>query len=128
MKRSSIFILSILFLTFSSTAQIPNSDFEYWEPDSIYEKPVGWTTNNGEFPTFGVTKDTNSYSGNYAIRVASGNKNIHASKTNFAIKHHLPSTNGYLKKELDLQQPAGIYLITVCSNNDCITQKLMIAQ
>ena len=43
-------------------------------------------------------------------------------------QHHLISTNGFLKKELDLQQPAGIYLITVCSKNDCITQKLMIAQ
>lgn len=47
---------------------------------------------------------------------------------NILEQHHLPSTNGYLKKELDLDQPAGIYLITVCSKNDCITQKLMIVQ
>ena len=75
MKLSSIFILPILFLTFRGTAQIPNSDFEIWEPDVIYEKPVGWTTNNGEFGGTGVTQDTNAYSGNYAIRLSSGTKN-----------------------------------------------------
>lgn len=47
---------------------------------------------------------------------------------NMLEQYHLQSTNGYLKKELDLQQPAGIYLISVCSKNDCITQKLIIAQ
>ena len=47
---------------------------------------------------------------------------------NMLEQHHLISTNGFLKRELDLDQPAGIYLITVCSKNDCITQKLMIAQ
>ncbi len=47
---------------------------------------------------------------------------------NILEQHHLLSTNGFLKKELDLDQPAGIYLITVCSKNDCITQKLMISQ
>ncbi|MBP9883621.1 MAG: T9SS type A sorting domain-containing protein [Chitinophagales bacterium] len=97
MKLSSIFILPILFLTFRGTAQIPNSDFEFWEPDSIFERPVGWTTNNGEFLSFGVTKDTNSYSGNYAIRVASGNKNIHAAQTNFAIDFHPKILNAYVK-------------------------------
>ncbi len=55
-----IFYLSLSF------AQIPNNDFELWEPDTIYEKPVGWTTNNGEFGGTGVTQDTNAYSGNYA--------------------------------------------------------------
>lgn len=97
MKLSSFFILPILFLPFSGIAQIPNSDFEFWEPDSIFERPVGWTTNNGEFLSFGVTKDTNSYSGNYAIRIASGNKNIHAAQTNFTIDFHPKILNAYVK-------------------------------
>lgn len=67
MKHSLIITSFLLFSYFSITAQIPNSDFEIWEPDIIYEKPLGWTTNNGKFGGTGVTQDTSAYTGNYAI-------------------------------------------------------------
>jgi hypothetical protein len=54
---------------------IPNGDFEAWTYDTI-EEPVGWYTSNRYYfsnPVLPVTKTTDSYSGNYAIRIENVN-------------------------------------------------------
>lgn len=99
MKRSSLLTFFVLILAFSITAQIPNSDFELWEPDNIYEKPVGWTTNNGEYLGTSVKQDTTAYSGNYAIRLFSGNKNTIWAQANFVINFHPQLLNAYVKTD-----------------------------
>lgn len=59
-------------LYFTHTAlTIPNGDFETWI-DHIDEEPNDWYTTNKLYfsnPTLPVTKTTDSYSGNYAIRI-----------------------------------------------------------
>jgi hypothetical protein len=71
MIGSTLTIDSISFL--NSTQPFPNGSFEEWTP-IIIEEPDNWTTLNiinSGVQKHSVTKTTDSYEGNYAIRVES---------------------------------------------------------
>lgn len=70
-------LLSTLFLFYSSTfifAQgVPNGNFEMWNKIQLFEQPDGYLTTNQQsfflLQTFNVTKSTDAYSGDYAIKL-----------------------------------------------------------
>ncbi|MFK5856027.1 MAG: T9SS type A sorting domain-containing protein [Bacteroidota bacterium] len=64
-------LMGISLLTFGQT--LPNSDFQSWVTEGIYENPVSWSTSNnpilsllGAIP---VSKSTDSYTGDYSARL-----------------------------------------------------------
>jgi hypothetical protein len=74
MKKSLfLFLLLFGFSTLSFAQVIPNSSFELWSVDTIYEEPdTFFTTNQVSSMITGtpnVTKSTSSHSGNYAVRL-----------------------------------------------------------
>lgn len=73
MKYLYSFLL-LLFITHTATIQsqnVPNSDFENWYIDTLYEEPQGFETINIHLSPFGlpagIEKTTDSYSGTHAV-------------------------------------------------------------
>src|SRR5947207_4386532 len=66
MKKLILFLLVILSIKFSS-AQIPNSDFENWTITPLWEELDGWTSFYSDFVLPCISKDTDAYSGSFAV-------------------------------------------------------------
>ncbi len=64
-KPFALSILSLLFLPYTLTAQIPNPGFENWTGT----EPDGWTTTNVvDLSVFPITKVADAHSGNFALK------------------------------------------------------------
>ncbi|MCF8331907.1 MAG: T9SS type A sorting domain-containing protein [Bacteroidales bacterium] len=82
----TLFLLLSVMLSVTIQGQnVPNSDFENWYIDTLYEEPQGFSTINIHLATMGlpagVERTSDSYSGNYAVSLTSrkaGNDTIPA--------------------------------------------------
>lgn len=63
MKKFNIFLIGLLFLSFSAQAQILNPSFENWADG----QPTNWTGVNGLVTN--VTQTTDAYDGSYAVQM-----------------------------------------------------------
>lgn len=73
-----IFLLFIFISSISFAQQIPNPGFESWFVETWQEAPEDWQTPNGQLIPI-VTKDTDAYEGDYAMKVTAVNDGIGAS-------------------------------------------------
>ncbi len=74
MKRSSLFIFVITFLSVAASAQIPNNSFETWTSVGTYEVPALWGTLNHTTASSGIytaTKATPGMPGSFYMKVTS---------------------------------------------------------
>ena len=74
MKTINLILIGVLMICSSLHAQvIPNSDFEIWNSDTMYENPQGYnSTNTFSYATFqssNVTKSSSAFTGNYSVRM-----------------------------------------------------------
>lgn len=101
MKKLLLTLLSAVVLSISGFSQndtIPNAGFEYWHFMGWYENPDGWQTNNNQLMER-VVKDTNAYSGKYAMQIkATGYAHI-----------IFPAKNTIMEREI-----CGIFIKTKC--------------
>ncbi|MGM0613199.1 MAG: T9SS type A sorting domain-containing protein [Bacteroidota bacterium] len=74
--RKKLTLLMFFIVACSMTMQtqtIPNGDFENWSQDTLYEDPQDYLTLNFQSAVMGsppgATKTTDSYSGNYALKL-----------------------------------------------------------
>jgi hypothetical protein len=70
-------LLFSIFLSSSLLAQIPNPGFESWIVGNWQLEPEGWTTPNGQLIPV-VYQDTDSYEGDFAMRVDAVNDGLGA--------------------------------------------------
>ena len=68
-KTLLIFSLSIFWFANSFSQPVPNPGFENWVTYPLYEEPTGWTSPNGAYPVYTVTKSTDICSGTYSVQV-----------------------------------------------------------
>lgn len=87
---------------------IPNGDFEYWQTATgpffctnyCLDVPDNWCTTCSGVWNRGIFKDTNSYSGNYAIRgLEHGMVYVSSSNSKFAVSNHYKHLNCYIKTD-----------------------------
>ncbi|HKR05608.1 MAG TPA: T9SS type A sorting domain-containing protein [Bacteroidia bacterium] len=84
--KTKIF-LSVIFVSLNLRANsqtIPNAGFEYWTMmPGQYENPDNWSTNNAA-GSISVSKTTDSYTGNYALRVINNGPSFEGSLPGYA--------------------------------------------
>lgn len=70
MVKFLFLLFPILLSSISAQVQIPNGDFELWEPILNFEEPVDWNTNNDSLHVR-VEKDTIAFDGKYSLKFIS---------------------------------------------------------
>jgi len=98
--KFAVITLLTCFLTAKLFAQIPNADFEIWHFVGPIENPESWTTNNGDFSTTEIAKDTDAYHGLYAMRLENYSYNKPVAEAKFPITSHPFYLIGFVKSAL----------------------------
>jgi hypothetical protein len=98
------FIILILFSAGFSFASIPdtipNAGFERWLTVTWFDYPEAWMTNNNSLMAPGVVVDSDSYSGNLAVKVANAGALVPHLWTGFSLNTRPFNLGGYYKKNV----------------------------
>ncbi|MCY7409176.1 MAG: T9SS type A sorting domain-containing protein [Chitinophagales bacterium] len=94
-KLRLIFTLIILGFCRYNSAQIPNADFELWDPTDSFDVPSSWTVNNFGVANSKTYKQEDAYSGSYSVSLYMPTKNRIYLSTGFNIDYHPHVLNGW---------------------------------
>lgn len=111
--------LLLLFILFQGSlfAQIPNPGFESWIVGNWLPNPQGWTTPNDQFNTV-VSQDTDSYEGDFAMRVEAMPDGIGGfgwAECTIPIDYIPSSLDFYAKSDVEF---GGVNVVITFFNND----------
>ncbi len=117
--QKTTLLLFISAFTFStSSAQIPNNDFELWEWSGLGgENPNEWYTSNGDLLPVNVFKASlTQYSGNYAVMLTNIMGVPASIGCGFPISYHPFQLKGYFKSEFLSADTAAIKISLFYNN------------
>lgn len=103
--KNLIFILSLTLcqsnaLFANNIDSIPNSGFERWYSLSWYYNPAGWQTNNTSIMPTTVEPDSDSYSGNLAMRLINSGGLVPEASVGFHVQQHPLTLSGFVRNQI----------------------------
>ena len=119
MKR----IIYILFLcsALNATAQnlIPNANFEQWiNIGGWYDNPADWQTSNNQIMAVQITKDSNAYSGNFAMKMQTATTSLLPyARCGFPLNDHPVYLQGYVAQSMANGDSASITALIYFQGN-----------